>query len=44
METYWWKIFGRMGGDHLTGGVELTVGDKLTRRGPDFIETSVAVS
>ena len=42
----WWKIFGgkllvkifsRLGGDQLTGMVELTVGDKLTERGPvDF--------
>ena len=45
----WWKIFGgkllvkifsRLGGDQLTGMVELTVGDelnvgdKLTERGP----------
>ena len=30
VENCWWKIFGRMGGDQLTGGVELTVGDELT--------------
>ena len=29
METCWGKIFGRMGGDQLTGGVELTVEDEL---------------
>ena len=36
METCWWKIFSRMGRDQLTGGVELTVGDELTGRGPDL--------
>ena len=36
VETCWWKMFGRMGGDHSTGGNELTVGDELTGRGPDF--------
>ena len=34
VESCWWKLFGRMGGDQLTGGVELTVGDELTGRGP----------
>ena len=43
MVAKWWKIFGgkllvkifsRLGGDQLTGMVELTVGDKLTERGP----------
>ena len=36
VESCWWKIFGRMGGDQLTGAVELTVGDELTGREPDF--------
>ena len=36
VETCWWKIFSRMGRDQLTGGVELTVGDELTGRGPDL--------
>ena len=31
-ENILWKIFGRMGGDQLTGGVELTVGGGLTGR------------
>ena len=42
METCWYKIFGRMGGDQLTGEITLIVGDEvtgrdeLTGRGPDF--------
>ena len=36
VDTCWWKIFGRMGGDQLTWGVELTVEDKLTGGGHTF--------
>ena len=48
METCLWNIFGRLGGDQLTGGITLTVGDEvtggdeLTERGPDFSPTIAA--
>ena len=30
MGNHWWEIFGRLGGNQLTGVVELTVGYELT--------------
>ena len=33
MKNCWWKIFGRMRVDQLTGGVELTIEDELTGGG-----------
>ena len=36
VETCWWEMFDKMGGDKLTWGFGLTVGDELTAREPDF--------
>ena len=45
LKNIWWKVFSgnllvgnfdKMGGDKLTWGFGLTVGDELTAREPDF--------